>query len=258
MAMVLTVYTIKIAAMEANNMMKKNTIRLASLLLVSVVGVAMAGQAIAAEWYPSRTQSEVEVVEDTTTTSTGETIVVTDAPVVESSGEVQLVEEAEEAIIQVTPVSATLAANAALAAANPNATAEELAAMATGSGLTYAANGQLNNLYNQVMAAESTEQLLQATAPAAAAEMGEAAAQYAPIALYDIAASSAAEKAIAESGNVQIAIAVPGVAEGTELMVVCWDRNGNSYVVPAQVVNGVVYLSVRTSGPVMIMARVQA
>lgn len=250
--MALTVYAIKIVAMEVNNLMKKSTIRLGSLLLVSVMAVAMAGQAVAVEWYPSRTQSEVDVVEDTTTAGDGTVIKVTD----EATG--VLVESSQDAVIKITPVSETLAANAALAAANPNASAEQLAAMATESGLTYAANGQLNNLYNQVMAAESTEQLLKDTAPAAAAEIGAAAAQYAPIALYDVAASSAAVKAIEESGNVQVAISVPGVADGTQLIAVCWDRNGNSYTVPVRVVNGVVYLTVRASGPVMIMARVQA
>lgn len=232
-------------------MMKKSMIRLTGVLLVSAMAVGMTIPAFAAEWRPSRTQSEVEVVEDITTAGDGTVIKVTD----EATGE--LVESAQDAVIKVTPVSETLAANADLEADNPNATAEQLAAMATESGLTYAANGQLNNLYNQVMAAESTEQLLEDTAPAAAAEIGEAAAQYAPIALYDVATSPAAAESIEESGSVQVAISVPGVADGTQLIAVCWDRNGNSYTVPVRVVNGVVYLTVRASGPVMIMARVQ-
>ena len=160
-----------------------------------------------------------------------------------------------------TPVSATLAANAAVDAANPGATAEQLAATATDSGLTYAANGQLNNLYNQITTAESTEQLLETTAPAAAAEfetaVGASASEYTPIALYDVAASASAEAVIAESGSAQVAISVPGVADGTQLVAICWDRNGNSRTVPVRVVNGVVYLTVYSSGPVMIMARVQ-
>ena len=108
---------------------------------------------------------------------------------------------------------------------------------------------------------ESTEQLLETTAPAAAATfettVGASASEYAPIALYDVAASASAEAVIAESGSVQVAISVPGVADGTQVVAICWDRNGNSRTVPVRVVNGVVYLTVYSSGPVMIMARTQ-
>ena len=236
-------------------MKKKLAVTLTSVTLVAAMAAVMGGQAMAIEWHPSRTQSEVGVAEETTTTSTGSTITVTT-----STG--SQVQDSAAPIIQVTPVSETLAANAAVDAANPGATGEQLAGTPTGSGLTYAANGQLNNLYNQVTSAESTEQLLAATAPAAAAEfqasVGESANAYTPIALYDVAASPSAEAVISESGSVQVAISVPGVANGTQLVAICWDRNGNSRVVPVRVVNGVVYLTVYSSGPVMIMARVQA
>lgn len=236
-------------------MKKKLAVTLTSVTLVAAMAAVMGGQAMAIEWHPSRTQSEVGVVEDTTTTSTGSTITVTTP----TGSQVQ---DSAAPIIQVTPVSETLAANAAVEAANPGATADQLANTPTSSGLTYGANGQLNNLYNQVTSAESTEQLLAATAPAAAAgfqsAVGEGANAYTPIALYDVAASSSAANVIAESGSVQIAISVPGVANGTQLVAICWDRNGNSRVVPVRVVNGVVYLTVYSSGPVMIMARVQA
>ena len=221
------------------------------------MAAVMGGQALAIEWHPSRTQSEVGVSESTTTTTTGTTITVTTP----TGSQVQ---DTSAPVIQVTPVSETLAANAAVDAANPGATGEQLAATPTESGLSYAANGQLNNLYNQVTAATSTEQLLADTAPAAPAAasqfqsaVGEGANAYTPIALYDVAASPSAEAAIAQSGSVQVAISVPGVANGTQLVAVCWDRNGNSYLVPVRVVNGVVYLTVRSSGPVMIMARSQ-
>lgn len=236
-------------------MKKKLAVTLTSVTLVAAMTAVMGGQAMAIEWHPSRTQSEVGVAEDTATTSTGSTITVTTP----TGSQVQ---DSAAPIIQVTPVSETLAANAAVEAANPGATGEQLAGTPTGSGLTYAANGQLNNLYNQVTSAESTEQLLTSTAPAAAAEfqasVGESANAYTPIALYDVAASPSAEAAISESGSVQVAISVPGVANGTQVVAVCWDRNGNSYLVPVRVVNGVVYLTVRASGPVMIMARAQA
>ena len=236
-------------------MKKKLAVTLTSVTLVAAMAAVMGGQAMAIEWHPSRTQSEVGVAEETTTTSTGSTITVTTP----TGSQVQ---DSAAPIIQVTPVSETLAANAAVDAANPGATGEQLAGTPTGSGLTYAANGQLNNLYNQVTSAESTEQLLATTAPAAAAgfqsAVGEAANAYTPIALYDVAASPSAEAAISESGSVQVAISVPGVANGTQVVAVCWDRNGNSYLVPVRVVNGVVYLTVRASGPVMIMARMQA
>ena len=236
-------------------MKKKLAVTLTSVTLVAAMAAVMGGQAMAIEWHPSRTQSEVGVAEDTTTTTTGTTITVT-----EPTG--TQVQDTEAPIIQVTPVSETLAANAAVEAANPGATADQLANTPTSSGLTYGANGQLNNLYNQVTSAESTEQLLATTAPAAAAgfqsAVGEGANAYTPIALYDVAASSSAANVIAESGSVQIAISVPGVANGTQVVAVCWDRNGNSRVVPVRVVNGVVYLTVYSSGPVMIMARVQA
>ena len=235
-------------------MKKKMAVTLTSVALVAAMAAVMGGQALAIEWHPSRTQSEVGVSESTTTTTTGTTIAVTTP----TGSQVQ---DASAAVIQVTPVSETLAANAAVDAANPGATGEQLAATPTESGLSYAANGQLNNLYNQVTSAESTEQLLTETAPAAAAEfqsaVGEGANAYTPIALYDVAASPSAEAAIAQSGSVQVAISVPGVANGTQLVAVCWDRNGNSYLVPVRVVNGVVYLTVRSSGPVMIMARAQ-
>ena len=87
--------------------------------------------------------------------------------------------------------------------------------------------------------------------------MGAPASDYTPIALYDVAASASAKAAIAESGSAQVAISVPGVADSTQLVATCWDRNDNSRTVPVRVVNGVVYLTVYSSGPVMIMARVQ-
>ena len=236
-------------------MKKKLAVACTSVVLVAAMAAVMGGQALAIEWHPSRTQSEVGVAESTTTTSDGSSITVTTP-----TG--SQVSDSQEVIVQVTPVSETLAANAAVDAANPGATGEQLAATPTESGLSYAANGQLNNLYNEVTSATSTEQLLADTAPAAASQFaattGESANNYAPIALYDVAASPAAEAAIAKSGSVQIAISVPGVANGTQLVAVCWDRNGNSYLVPVRVVNGVVYLTVRSSGPVMIMARAQA
>lgn len=236
-------------------MKKKLAVACTSVALVAAMAAVMGGQALAIEWHPSRTQSEVGVAESTTTASDGSSITVTTP-----TG--SQVSDSQEAIVQVTPVSETLAANAAVDAANPGATGEQLAATPTESGLSYAANGQLNNLYNEVTSATSTEQLLADTAPAAASQFaattGESANNYAPIALYDVAASPAAEAAIAKSGSVQIAISVPGVANGTQLVAVCWDRNGNSYLVPVRVVNGVVYLTVRSSGPVMIMARTQA
>ena len=235
-------------------MRKQWILKLTSVSLVAVMAAAMGSQALAIDWHPSRTQSEVEVSESTTTTTTGSTITVT-TPTGDQ------VQDSEAAVIQVTPVSVTLAANAAVEAANPGATAEQLAAAATESGLSYAANGQLNNLYNQVTNAESTEHLLETTAPAAAATfettVGAPASEYVPIALYDVAASASAEAVIAESGSAQVAISVPGVADGTQVVAICWDRNGNSRTVPVRVVNGVVYLTVYSSGPVMIMARTQ-
>ena len=170
-------------------MRKQWILKLTSVSLVAVMAAAMGSQALAIDWHPSRTQSEVEVSESTTTTTTGSTITVT-TPTGDQ------VQDSEAAVIQVTPVSVTLAANATVEAANPGATAEQLAAAATESGLSYAANGQLNNLYNQVTNAESTEQLLETTAPAAAATfettVGASASEYAPIALYDVAASASA------------------------------------------------------------------
>lgn len=247
-------------------MKNKAAIRLASMTLAVAMAAVMGSQALAVEWHPSRTQEEVGVVEDTTTTTGGATINVNKAPVVEQGTvpapeAVTQVESSPEALIQVTPVSTTLAANAAVQAANPNATGEQLANVTTGSGLTFAANGQLNNLYQQVGTAESTQQLLETMAPAAAAGFvaatGEGADQYTPIAMYDVAMSAAALEMLAEGESVQVAISVPGVADGTRLVAVCWDRSGNSRLVPVRVVNGVVYLMVRGSGPVMIMARIQ-
>ena len=63
---------------------------------------------------------------------------------------------------------------------------------------------------------------------------------------------------IAANGSVDVAIAVPGVADGVQMVAICWDRAGNSRIVPVRVVDGVVYLSVTTSGPVMLMTRTQA
>ena len=177
------------------------------------------------------------MTESTTTATTGSTITVTTPTGAQ-------VEDTADPIIQVTPVLVTLTAN-------PGVTAEQLTATRTDSGLTYAANGQLNNLYNKITTAESTEQLLGATVPEAAAEfeatVGAPVSDYTHIALYDVAASASAKAAIAESGSAQMAISVP----------TCWDRNDNSRTVPVCVVNDVVYLTIYSSGPVMIMARVQ-
>ena len=201
-------------------MNKKMVTRLASVSVVAAMAVAMSAQAIAVSWNPSRTQSEVTVTETTTTTSTGVTVQVSAAPAVDpATGAAVQVEQSSEVIIQVTPVSATLAANAALNATGQSA--EQLAGQPTASGLSYAANGQLN-------------------------------------ALYDIAASAGAAAVIAEAGSVEVAISVPGTDSSTQLVAICWDRAGNSRVVPVRVVNGVAYLTVTTSGPVMIMARAQA
>ena len=240
-------------------MKKKVALSLTSVSLAAAMAAGMGGQALAVEWHPSRTQSEVGIVEGTASVM-GSTVAVTQAPAV-GAAEAAQVEDLKEAVIQVTPVSATLAANAAVEAANPGAAGADLAAAPTSSGLSYAANGQLNNLYYQVTAAKSTEQLLADTAPAASAAfrtaVGEEAGQYTPVALYDVAASPSAAAAILAGGDVQVAISVPGVSYGTRLAAVCWDRSGNSRVVPVRVVNGVVYLTVYSSGPVMIMARTQ-
>ena len=234
-------------------MNKKLVKTCASASMVAVMVAAMGSQVFAVEWNPSRTQSEVSAAQTTTTTSTGTTVAVSTAPAVDATGAVVQVEDSEEVIIQVTPVSATLAANAALDGTDPNA--------ATASGLSYAANGQLNALYAEVSSAESVSQLLADTAPAAAAAfeatVGAPADAYAPMALYDIATSAGAAAAIAEGGSVDIAIAVPGVTDGTQMVAICWDRVGNSRIVPATVSGGVVTLSVTTSGPVMLMARAQ-
>ena len=235
-------------------MKKKWTVSLAALVLAAAAAMMAGGQALAVEWYPSRTQSEVSVPQSTTTTSTGVTVAVSSAPQVDATGAVVQVESSQEVIIQVTPLSATLAANAALDGSNPNA--------ATASGLSYAANGQLNALYQQVQAAESVSALLESTAPAAAAAfeatVGASANEFTPMALYDVAASAGAAQAIAQGGEVKVAIAVPGVSDGVQMVAICWDRNGNSRIVPVSVSGGVVTLSVSTSGPVMLMARVQA
>lgn len=238
-------------------MKKKVAVSLTSLSLAAAMAAGMGGQALAVEWHPSRTQSEVGVVERVAA-GAASAIAVTQATGAAAAGQLA---DSTDPIIQVTPVSVTLAANAAVDAANPGSAGADLAGMPTGSGLSYAANGQLNNLYNQVTAAKSTEQLLADTAPAAAAEfrtaVGEEPNQYTPVALYDVAASPSAEAAVAQSGSVQVAISVPGVADGVRLAAVCWDRSGSSRVVPVRVENGVVYLTVYSSGPVMIMARAQ-
>ena len=44
-------------------------------------------------------------------------------------------------------------------------------------------------------------------------------------------------------------------SDGALVVAVCWDRAGNSRVVPAAVAGSVVYLNVTTSGPVMILVR---
>lgn len=243
-------------------MKKKWAVGITCFALVCAMAAAAGGQTLAVEWHPSRTQSEVGIAEGTTTASDGSAITVIQAPAAGTAEPVRQVADSAEHMIQVTPVSVTLAANAAVDAANPGSTGDQLAATATQSGLSYGANGQLNNLYHQVTAAASTRQLLADTAPAAAAEfqttVGESADAYTPIALYDVAASPSAEAAIAQSGSVQVAVSVPGVADGTRLVAVCWDRKGNSYLVPVRVVNSTVYLTVRASGPVMIMTRAQA
>lgn len=235
-------------------MNKKLVKALASASMAAVMAVAMGSQVLAVEWHPSRTQSEVSVPQSTTTTSTGVTVTVSSAPQTDATGAVVQVESSQEVIIQVTPLSATLAANAALDGSNPNA--------ATASGLSYAANGQLNALYQQVQSAESVSALLANTAPAAAAAfeatVGASADEFTPMALYDIAASAGAAQAIAQGGEVKVSIAVPGVSDGVQMVAICWDRNGNSRIVPVSVSGGVVTLSVSTSGPVMLMARVQA
>ena len=234
---------------------------LASASVAAAIAAAMGSQVLAVEWYPSRTQSEVGLPQTSVSTSAGAAITVSTAPAVDpATGAAVQVESSQEVIIQVTPVSATLAANAALNATGLSA--QELSARATASGLSYAANGQLNSLYQQVTAAQSVSGLLAATAPAAAAAfeatVGAPADNYSPIALYDIAASAGAANAIAQGGAVEVAISVPGVTDGTQMVAICWDRAGNSRIVPVRVSGGAVYLTVSTSGPVMLMARAQA
>ena len=62
---------------------------------------------------------------------------------------------------------------------------------------------------------------------------------------------------LSQQPSMEVAIMVPGVEEETRLAAVCWNRSGQSQLVPVRVQNGVVYLSVRTSGPVMLLVRVQ-
>lgn len=241
-----------------NNKLVRN---LASASVAAAIAVAMGSQVLAVEWYPSRTQSEVGVTQPSVSTSTGMSITVSSKPSIDpATGSAVQVESSQDVIIQVTPVSATLAANAALNATGLSA--QQLSGQATSSGLSYAANGQLNSLYQKVTEAESVSGLLAATAPAAAAAfestVGASADSYSPIALYDIAASLGAANAIAQGGSVDVAIAVPGVTDGTQMVAICWDRAGNSRIVPVRVSGGAVYLSVTTSGPVMLMARAQA
>lgn len=241
-----------------NNKLVRN---LASASVAAAIAVAMGSQVLAVEWYPSRTQSEVGVTQPSVSTSTGTSITVSSKPSIDpATGSAVQVESSQDVIIQVTPVSATLAANAALNATGLSA--QQLSGQATSSGLSYAANGQLNSLYQKVTEAESVSGLLAATAPAAAAAfestVGASADSYSPIALYDIAASLGAANAIAQGGSVDVAIAVPGVTNGTQMVAICWDRAGNSRIVPVRVSGGAVYLSVTTSGPVMLMARAQA
>lgn len=241
-----------------NNKLVRN---LASASVAAAIAVAMGSQVLAVEWYPSRTQSEVGVTQPSVSTSTGTSITVSSKPSIDpATGSAVQVESSQDVIIQVTPVSATLAANAALNATGLSA--QQLSGQATSSGLSYAANGQLNSLYQKVNEAESVSGLLAATAPAAAAAfestVGASAESYSPIALYDIAASLGAANAIAQGGSVDVAIAVPGVTDGTQMVAICWDRAGNSRIVPVRVSGGAVYLSVTTSGPVMLMARAQA
>ena len=50
-------------------MRKQWILKLTSVSLVAVMAAAMGGQALAIDWHPSRTQSEVEVSESTTTTN---------------------------------------------------------------------------------------------------------------------------------------------------------------------------------------------
>lgn len=241
-----------------NNKLVRN---LASASVAAAIAVAMGSQVLAVEWYPSRTQNEVGVTQPSVSTSTGTSITVSSKPSIDpATGSAVQVESSQDVIIQVTPVSATLAANAALNATGLSA--QQLSGQATSSGLSYAANGQLNSLYQKVTEAESVSGLLAATAPAAAAAfestVGASADSYSPIALYDIAASLGAANAIAQGGSVDVAIAVPGVTDGTQMVAICWDRAGNSRIVPVRVSGGAVYLSVTTSGPVMLMARAQA
>ena len=241
-----------------NNKLVRN---LASASVAAAIAVAMGSQVLAVEWYPSRTQSEVGVTQPSVSTRTGTSITVSSKPSIDpATGSAVQVESSQDVIIQVTPVSATLAANAALNATGLSA--QQLSGQATSSGLSYAANGQLNSLYQKVTEAESVSGLLAATAPAAAAAfestVGASADSYSPIALYDIAASLGAANAIAQGGSVDVAIAVPGVTDGTQMVAICWDRAGNSRIVPVRVSGGAVYLSVTTSGPVMLMARAQA
>ena len=237
-------------------MKSKRMVRIAGLALVSLVTAAMGMQAFAAQWHPSRTQQEVEVVQNQVTASDGTVITIHTAPAVEQG----TVPKAEE-VLQITPVSSALAANAAVVAANPQATSEQLADVATGSGLTFAANGQLSALYQQVREAQSTQQLMDSIAPEAAASfestVGAGTAQYTPIAMYDVTMSPAALTILSQQPSMEVAIMVPGVEEGTQLAAVCWNRSGQSQLVPVWVKNGVVYLSVRTSGPVMLLVRVQ-
>lgn len=241
-------------------MNKKWVIGAAGLSLVLLA--AAGGHALAMEWYPSRTQHEVSLAEDSLTTPAGDTISVTVGPNADASGVIQQLQDMEGMYIQVTPVSMTLAANDAIHAANPGLSGDQLAGMPTDSGLPYEVNGMLNNLYHQIFSAETVEHLLDQLAPDAAAEfetaVGEKAGSYTPIALYHVGASPRAEAAIAEHGSVRVAVSVPGVADDTRLAAVCWDHNGKSRVTDAQVSGGAVYLTVHSAGPVMILARAQS
>ena len=131
--------------------MKRMVKRVASVSLAAAVAATAGSQALAVGWQPSRTQNEVEVVESVVSTGIGAQVAVTAGPSINpATGSILQVQQSQDAVIQVTPVSQTLAVNNAINAANPGLSAGQLSANPTASGLSYAANGQLNNLYNLV------------------------------------------------------------------------------------------------------------
>lgn len=207
-------------------------------ILLAVVMVASLSMVASAAWQPSVTmQDKVEVKDAVATDAKGNAVAVevvaeveTPADTVEAVTKTKHINEIKDRpVIKVTPVAMTLAANKA--ADNTDLADDEKADASTSTGIGYAANQALNDVYQAATSAASTSEFVESfgAQAVAAAEAAVAAVagddenkgdinNYAPATMFDISANDMAKEAVGKGGKITVTVNVDGASADSTLI----------------------------------------